>query len=192
MKRCMGVKYCLGRNKTGDAVIVFGEDLCKEFYQYDSEHILYIPQDIEQPAALAAGVAMVNPRNVFFVCEDYNMLKNLPAIAQIGASKLRNFFMVVFITSTYQSVDNMPNIFNSLTKPKSILFDFGFTTHDYSRSYETADGARSTVKSLNGARGPLSIFIKVDQGLKELDSIDFDLKANLKRFTEFLATSEEN
>lgn len=188
----MAVKYLLNSLNADDAIIVVGQDLCKEAYQHDDERVLYLPNNFDQSMAIATGIAMTNTRRVFFICEDHYLLNNLSTAAQTATTRSKNIFLVVFITSTYQFVDNMPNIFNSMPRPKSILFDMGFTTHDYSKMFQYADGAKTTGKKLKNARGPLSIFIEVDQGIKEIEDIDFDLKANLKRFTEFLATSEEN
>jgi hypothetical protein len=192
MKRYAALKYLLDNIDPSDAVIVVGSDLCKEVHQYDDQRILYLPNDIEQSFSLAAGIAMVKKKKIFFICDDHQLLRNLTSAVQAGAARLANVIIVVFITATYQSVDQMPNIFKTFSRPKSVLFDMGFTTHDYSKSYKTADGARDTKYNLQGVKGPISIFLEVDQGIKALPDIDLSLKDNLKRFIDFLALPEEN
>lgn len=192
MKRYMAVKYFINSLNSNDAIIVSGKDLCREAFNQDDNRFLYLPDNFEQSLSLAIGIAISNNKRVFFLCEDYYLLNSFNAAAQAAATRNKNIFVVVFISGQYQFADGMPTIFNSLPRPKSILFDMGFTTHDYSKMYQTADGAKTTANKLQNSKGPLSIFIKVDPGQKELEEVDFNLEENLKRFSLFMATSEGN
>jgi hypothetical protein len=188
----MAVKYFINSLNPNDAIVVSGKDLCTEAFKQDDDRFLYLPDNFGQSLSLAIGVALSNNKRVFFLCEDYYLLNNLSAAAQAAATRNKNIFLVVFISGQYQFADGMPNIFKSLPRPKSILFDMGFTTHDYSKMYQTADGAKTTSFKLLNARGPLSIYITVDPGQKDLEDINFNLEENLKRFSMFMVTSEDN
>lgn len=192
MKRYMAIKYLLQSLNEDDAIIIAGSDLCKEAFKHDDERILYLTDNFGYSLSIATGVAMTTKKRVFFICEDYYLLNNLAAAAQMSATRSLNVFMAVLITSKYQFVDGMSNIFETLARPKSILFDMGFTTHDYTKSFKTADGARNSRKKLKNARGPLSIFVRLDEGYKDLEEITLDRDTNIKRFKEFLKVSEES
>lgn len=190
MKRYMALKYFITALENNDVIVAAGKDLCSEAYAYDDERFLYLTDNFGHSLAVALGIAMSTNKRVYFLCEDYYLLNNLLSAAQVGVSKCTNMFIVTFISNSYQFADNMPSVFGSIPKPKAVLFDFGFTTHDYSKTYDNAIGAKTTKKKLFAAKGPLSVFIKISEGAKDLPDIGIDLASNLERVSAFIQNKE--
>lgn len=186
MKRYSVVKTFNKCFKDSDLIVITGNDLCREFYEYDRPGNLYLKENFGTAISFAVGLAMCTDKRVFVFTGEGDLLREFSAIPHSAVSKCKNLFIVVLNNGIYQSVDSMPNIFDQFSSPKVVFFQFGFITHDLT------DYIKKTKLSLfkdflDRIRGPMAIIIDVDRGLKkDLKELDLDYEQHAKDFLLFV------
>lgn len=192
MKRYSIIKIFLSCLKDNDIVIFSGNNLSKEAYQFDREGNFYIDSVDEIAQSIALGVAMSTDKRVFLICEDSTFLKDFGCAAQTAVSKCKNIFYVILNSGYYQDEGKQPTIFNEISGIKGVLFNLGFVVHDYTLYFKNKESVAYMKNIINTIRGPLTIIIKIDIGVKnKLDNIKHS-KVELKnRLHNFLTIRED-
>jgi hypothetical protein len=166
MKRHGMVKLFNTTMDNGDIGIFIGDSLCKEAYSCHRPGNLYL-SSYDDVFSLGLGIAMNNDRRVFIFCDDTYLLKNMTDVFHIGVSKCKNIFIVIFISGTYSESIKNPTIFKSVRSIIGVLFNIGFSVHDYKLHFKNI---RNPVKEIKSAWkniiGPLIVVAEPENGIK--------------------------
>lgn len=190
MKRYTVIKNFIASLADNDAAIFSGKEMCKEAYQYDRPGNFYIEKSFASAISIALGMAMCTEKRIFVFVGEGDLLREMSVAAQLAASRCSNIFLVVMDNNTYQDVDKLPNIMESVKSKRGVMFSMGLIVFDftvYLRKREFGK-MRTFMKNL---RGPISIFFDVDTGkLKDLPEVDINEEKQKERLMKFLADKE--
>jgi hypothetical protein len=191
MKRYKVVKDFIACLKENDIAIFAGEELSKEAFQYDREGNFYIMDSPGVAAPLALGVAMNSDKRVFVFCGDGEFLTEIGAYAQASVSKCKNIFCVILDNDCYQTAGGPPTIFRSLNSAMGTLFNFGFTTFNYTPHFKGRVSIPNMYKKIENIVGPVAILITLDKGVKSgLEDITLSKKELSDRLSNFIKDRE--
>jgi len=186
MKRFTVVKEFLNALGDSDVAIFSGKELNKEAFEYDREGNFYVA-DNELTMALALGVAISTDKKVFVFCNDCDFIRDLSSIVQMSISKCRNIFCVILNSGIYQEEGGQPTLLNSMYSPKGIVFNTGMIVHDFTPLFKNKTSLKELKNTVRGLKGPLSVFIGVDKGLKkDLNDVNISETDLRKRISSFI------
>jgi hypothetical protein len=104
----------------------------------------------------------------------------------MAASQCNNLFLFVLDNNGYQSVGNMPNIFDKLLSKRGVFFNSGFKVLDLTKDFSERD-SKYLVDMVERMVGPFSILISIERGIKkELE----DSVNDYNSFREFVRNKE--
>ncbi len=187
MKRYPTIKRIMDSLEESDIAIFAGEDLCREAYTLHREGNLYIT-DVEGIAlSMAIGMAVTNTRRVFVFCEDEIFLGNISSIVQLVVSKCKNIFFVLLVSGKYQSADNQPTIYESISSVMGMLFNMGCIVHKITHLLNDKHILKETMKNLIG---PLVIMFYIEKGGKKIDNVDILKLNDFESFVRFINDKE--
>lgn len=166
MKRYTIVKKFSESFKESDVVIITGEELCKEFYEYDRPGNFYLDKSFGLAISFATGLSMCTDKRVFVFTGEGDLIREFASVPHAAVSKCKNLFITVLNNGIYENCGAMPNIFNEFSSPHVAFFQFGFTT------YNLTDYVKNSKKDqfknfLDRNIGPMALLIKVSKGLKK-------------------------
>ena len=166
MKRYGMVKLFSGAMEDGDVGIFIGDNLCKEAYVCHRPGNLYLPT-YDNAFSLGLGIAMNTKRRVFIFCDDTYLLKNMTEVFHIGVSKCKNIFIVTFISGTYYDNVKHPTIFKGIRSIIGVMFNIGFSVHDYKLHFKNIRNPIKEIKSTwKRIIGPLAVVAEPEGGIK--------------------------
>lgn len=188
MKRFTGVRILTQSMTDADIGIYIGKGLCSEAHPYiQNEYCLFFPDTEDYLLSLALGIAMCTDKRVFIFCNDYYFIRNFVEFMQIGVSKCRNIFIVMFTSGKYSSVTNAPHIFDSVSSRHGVLFNMGFLVHNYKNYFKKSKNPVKEIRQIwNRARGPLAVLMEIDKGSKEMPDVVFSNKNTIRKTREFI------
>jgi hypothetical protein len=166
MKRFSAIRELTKVLNESDVAIFSGADMCKEAYQYDKPGYFYIEDSFGIATSFGLGVALSTDKRVFVFVGEGDLLRDLTAVGQAGASKCKNLFIVVLDNGGYQHAGNFPNIFDSFLSKKGVFYNIGCLVHDFTVNIKNRYlvEVRAAVERI---RGPMVILVEVDRGLKK-------------------------
>lgn len=166
MRRHIVIREFLKYLEDNDVAIFSENEMSKEAFQYDREGNFYITDSPGSALSIALGIAMNTDKRIFVFVNDECFLRDVGAATQAAVSKCINIFYVMLNSGYYQSSGFQPTIFEGLVGIKSFLFGSGFVVYDFSHYFEKKDF--SVMHSIiNNVKGPMTILVKVDKGLKK-------------------------
>lgn len=187
MKRYTALRLFLSCLKPNDVLIFSGEDLCKEAFRYDKPSYFYVTGSYGVVLPMSIGLAMTTEKRIFVCVGEGEFIGQLSSAAQAAVSNCRNLFYVVFDNGGYQSTTGTPTIYNEVGSIKSIIHGMGFLVHDFTNGFadkQTTDSTRGFIKNI---KGPMTIQIRVDKGLKkDLEDIIYSKLELKERFVKFI------
>jgi len=186
MKRFTLNRLFLSLLNDNDVVVITGKGLCEEAYRYDKKGYFYIKKSNGIASSVALGIAMNTDKRVFVLCSDYEFLKEVGAAPQIGASKCRNIFYVLFDEGIYSDDGGVPTIFRELPSPLSIFFNCSFGFSDYSNFFYNKGSLKTLKSTLDMSEGPRVINIKVSKGRGKFDVLPYSEIEIKNRINEFI------
>jgi hypothetical protein len=186
MKRHTAVRIFSSCLEDNDIAFFIGKGLCNEAYKYHRPGNLYLG-DVDYSMSTALGTSLGTDKRVFVFCEDQYVLRNLSELAQVAASRQKNFFCVLFVTGTYTETGNQPNIFDSVVTMKGSLFNLGFLVHDYTAHYKNTKSNKETMATWSRAKGPLLAMLRLDAGLVKNDLV---YENNVEEFMTFVQNKD--
>jgi len=186
MKRFKVIKEFLSVLDKNSIAIFSGEETNKEAFDYDRKGNFYIT-DRELTIPLALGVAISTSKSVFIFCNDYDIIRDLSSLIQISVSKCRNIFCVIINSGVYQEDGGQPTLFSSIYSPKGIIFNTGMVVHDFTPLFKNKNSLKELKNTVQGLKGPLSIIVNVDKGLKkDLNDVNISETDLRKRISSFI------
>lgn len=192
MKRFTAVRKLLDMLKENDVVIFNGLELCKEAYEYDKPGYFYINNNVSLALPFALGIALSTDKRVFVFTGEGDLLRDLSSIAQMAVSKCKNIFLIILDNGVYQSVGNLPHIFEGLSSKKGFVYNLGCFTHDFTSRIK-GNYSKEIRGAIDRIRGPMTIFIEVEKDIKkDLKDIDISFEDQTKRLMEFIQNRDTN
>ena len=192
MKRFTAVRVLTQALLPADIAVFIGEEICREAAPYrDHPANIFFADDEDYLLSLVLGMAMCTNKRIFIFCEDQYFIRNLSEIMQIGVSKCKNIFLVLFINGHYTSVDGAPIIFDGINSQHGVMYNLGFLVHDYTKHFKNS---RNPIKEIREVwvrtRGPLAVLLKTEKGTKQTKEVAFTTFSDLERITEFILNDE--
>jgi len=191
MKRFIVIKHLIDLLHENDVLIFSGSELCKEAYQYKNNNCFYIEDSIGMAAAFGLGIAMCTDKRVFVFMGEGELLRELGILAQIGASKCSNMFLVLLDNGGYQSAGGYPSVFENVLSKKGLIFNSNtkvitFTKHFRDRIFKRLKDRFTRLM------GPIVILMDVDKYIKkDLPKIKINFKAQRDRVSKFILDSSK-
>jgi thiamine pyrophosphate-dependent acetolactate synthase large subunit-like protein len=192
MKRYTVIKHLLELLHENDILIFSGEEICKEAYVHHKDNHFYVNDSTVSAAIpVALGIAMCTDKRVFVFAGEGEMLRELGVLAQIGASKCRNMFLVLLDNGCYQSAGGYPNIFENVLSKKGLIFNSNMKVSTFTRHFK--DKRFKQLKNrFERLMGPSTILMTVDKGIKKnLPCLDIDLIEQRDRISKMIMNLEK-
>ena len=123
MKRYTVVKNLIGLLDDNDVMIFSGHELCKEAYQYDSDNCFFMEDSVGMAIPFGLGMAMCTDKRVFVFLGEGELLRELGVLAQVGASKCSNLFIILLDNGCYQSSGGYPSVFDGVLSKKGLIYN---------------------------------------------------------------------
>jgi len=189
MKRFIVIKHLIDLLHENDVLIFSGAELCKEAYQYKNNNCFYIEDSVGVAAAFGLGIAMCTDKRVFVFMGEGELLRELGILAQIGASKCSNMFLVLLDNGGYQSAGGYPSVFENVLSKKGLIFNSNtkvitFTKHFRDREFKRLKDRFARLM------GPMVILMDVDKSIKKgLPKIKINFKEQLHNVSKFILDS---
>jgi len=189
MKRFIVIKHLIDLLHENDVLIFSGSELCKEAYQYKNNNCFYIEDSVGVAAAFGLGIAMCTDKRVFVFMGEGELLRELGILAQIGASKCSNMFLVLLDNGGYQSAGGYPSVFENVLSKKGLIFNSNtkvitFTKHFRDREFKRLKDRFARLM------GPMVILMDVDKSIKKgLPKIKINFKEQLHNVSKFILDS---
>lgn len=189
MKRYTVIKHFIDLLHENDILIFSGSELCKEAYQYRNNNCFYIEDSIGVAAAFGLGIAMCTDKRIFVFLGEGELLRELGIIAQIGASKCSNMFLVLLDNGCYQSAGGYPTVFENMLSKKGLIFNSNTKVITFTKHFKDKEFKRLKDR-FTRLMGPMAILMDVDKGIKKgLGEIDIDFEEQRDRISEFILDS---
>jgi len=186
MKRYTVIKHFVDLLYENDILIFSGRELCKEAYQYKEDNCFYIEDSIGMAAAFGLGMAMCTDKRIFVFLGEGELLRELGIIAQIGASKCSNLFLVLLDNGCYQSAGGYPTVFENMLSKKGFIFNSNTKVITFTKHFRDK-GFKRLKKRFPRLVGPLVIFMDVDKGIKKgLPEMYIDFEEQRDRISKFI------
>lgn len=187
MKRFTGVRVLTQALLDCDVAVFIGEDICKEAFPYaNKSSSLFFSDEQDYLISMALGMAMCTNKRVFVFCEDQYIVRSLSEFINVGVSKCRNIFIVLFINDRYTVINGAPTAFGSVNSQNGVFYNLSFLVHNYTRYFEQTKNPLKEIKAIwDRAKGPLIILLKTEKGTKILPEIGFSSKEDLLELQKF-------
>lgn len=151
----------------GDLCVFIGDQLCKEANYYDRYGNLYLT-DCCNAISVGLGIALNTTRRVFIFCFDDYALANIHDLIQVSVSKIKNIYIIILCSGEYSSVGKYPTLLGSINSFHGMLFNIGFTVHDYSRYFDNQQGLHREFRDIwERIRGPMVVIVKIEHFIKK-------------------------
>ena len=188
MKRFTGVRILTQALTPSDVGIFIGRGICEEAAPYLGEgSYLFFSDEEDYLLSLALGMVVCTDKRVFVFCDDEYFIRNMSELMQMGVSRVRNLFVVLFTLGEYQSVTHTPNIFGSVNSPHGVLYSMGFVVHDYKRQFKSSKNPIKFVRDTwDRVKGPIAIIMNTERGTKQMRSIRFSNEVDILRTQLFI------
>jgi len=162
MNRYDVLEILLAATKNDDLCVFTGEGLCREAFNFHKQRNMYL-NNYDNVISIAIGMAMCSTQRVFIFCDDFYFLKNVSETIQAAVSRCKNFYIIILNSGTYSDDGCSPTIYNSIPAPRSLLFNMGFSVHDYKRQMTIMKDPSSEIKSTwDKVKGPLAVTMEVE------------------------------
>lgn len=188
MKRYTGVRVLTQALKDPDVAILIGEGIVREAQPYlnQGSHLFFDGEE-DYLLSMALGMSMCTDKRVFVFCEEQYFTRNLSEFLQIGISKCRNFYVVLFVNGSYSCVPNTPTPFGSVSNQHGVLFNMGFIVHDYKGQFKLKKNPTKTIKQfLERAKGPLAILLPTEHYNKKFPEVPMSTKDSIELTKKFI------
>ena len=190
MKRYITLKNFINMLNDNDVLIFSGKELCKEAFEYDKPNHFYINNTNGIAPAFGLGAAMCTDKRIFTFIGEGELLRDLGIVAQIGASRCENMFLIVLDNGCYQSAGGHPSIFESILSKKGFIYNSGSKVIDFTKHFQDKNFKRLKDR-FTRLTGPLVIFIDVDKGFKkDLKEIEIDYISQRDRIKKLIENKE--
>lgn len=189
MKRYTVIKHLIDLTHDNDVLIFSGKELCKEAYQYNKDNCFYIEDSVGMSAAFGLGIAMCTDKRIFVFLGEGELLRELGIIAQIGASKCSNMFLVLLDNGCYQSAGGQSTVFENMLSKKGFIYNSNTKVITFTKHFK--DNQFKRLKNrFPRLMGPMVILMDVDKGVKRgLEEINIDFKEQRDRISKFILDS---
>ena len=189
MKRYTVIKHFMDLLHENDILIFSGTELCKEAYQYKKNNCFYIEDSVGTAAAFGLGMAMCTDKRIFVFLGEGELLRELGVIAQIGASKCSNIFLVLLDNGGYQTAGGYPSVFDSVLSKKGLIFNSNTKVITFTKHFRDKEFKRLKDR-FPRLMGPMVILMDVDKGTKKgLRKININLKRQRDNVSKFILDS---
>ena len=186
MKRYTVIKHLMDLLHENDVLIFSGPELCREAHQYKKDNCFYIEDNTGMAAAFGLGVAMCTDKRVFVFLGEGELLRELGILAQIGASKCSNMFLVLLDNGCYQSAGGYPSVFENILSKKGFIFNSNTKVITFTKHFKDKEFKRLKDR-FPRLMGPMVILMDVDKGIKKgLDKININFKKQRDRVSKFI------
>jgi len=186
MKRYTVVKNLIGLLDDNDVLIFSGEELCKEAYQYSSDNCFFIKDAVGMAMSFSLGMAMCTDKRVFIFLGEGELLRELGVLAQIGASKCSNLFVILLDNGCYQSSGGHPSVFDNVLSKKGLIYNSNTKVITFTKHFKDKQFKRLASR-FTRLVGPIVILMSVGKGKKKgLDNITIDLEEQRDRISKFI------
>lgn len=192
MKRYTGVRVLTQSLLDVDLAIYIGEGICKEAFPYAKKgRSLFFSDEQDYVISIALGIAMCTDKRVFVFCEDQYLVRNLSELINVGVSKCRNFFIVLFINERYTAIDNAPIALSAINSRSGIFYNLSMLVHNYDSYFKNLKNPLKHIRGIwSRAKGPLIALLKTEKGVKNLPEIKFSSKEDLLEVQTFIQDEE--
>lgn len=188
MKRFTGVRILTQATSESDVTIFIGKDICEEAAPYlKTDSFLMFSAAEDYLLSMVLGIAMCTDKRVFVFCEEQYFIKNMSEIMQIGVSKCRNLFVVLFCGGEYTAVPGLPTVFDSVNNQHGIFYNMGMLVHDYKNQFKFSRNPIKFVRETwDRVKGPIAIIMKMENGSKKMQEVEFSNKKSIELTREFI------
>ena len=167
MKRSMAVREFIKLLQDDDIIVASGDTMCKEAYQFDRPSLFYFSDDtIAQSAAL--GMANGTEKRIFVLCTDTILQQDLDFIMQLGLSKKKNIYCVVF----YDEQDN--SLISGSRSFMGTVFNLGAETFDYTPYFKKLSEVSKVKGHVEVILGPAIILVRTKDNEVKTDYVETD------------------
>ena len=174
-----------------DIAIYTGSEMCKEAYAYDRPGNFYLKDNFGLAVSLAVGLAMSTTKKVFVFTGEGDFIRELASGIQAAASKCRNLNIIILNNKVYSAAGELPNLFKNMNSTRAMISSFGMFVHDYT-DYFNDKTHKQLISFLDEFKGPLTIFIDVEVGLKRgLSDLDLNEDKLSTRLMYFIKMEEQ-
>jgi hypothetical protein len=192
MKRFTGVRILTQALTPSDVGIFIGDGICREASPYLGEgSYLFFSDKEDYILSMALGMAMCTDKRIFVFCDDQYFIRNMSEAMQMGVSKSRNLYIVLFIAGEYLDVPDTPNIFGSVNSQHGVLYNMGFIVHDYKTHFKNSRNPINFVRETwDRVRGPLIVLLVTTKGSKQMPEIKFSSREDVMSTKEFILNED--
>ena len=186
MKRYTVVKNLMSLLDNNDVMIFSGQELCSEAYQYNSYNCFYIKDAVGMAIPFGLGMAMCTDKRIFVFVGEGELLRELGVLAQIGASKCTNLFVVLLDNGCYQSSGGSPSVFNNVLSKKGLIYNSNTKVITFTKHFKDKQFKRLADR-FTRLIGPIVILMTVDKGKKKgLENVIIDMEEQRERISKFI------
>lgn len=186
MKRYTVIKHFIDLLHENDILIFSGPELCKEAHEYKKNNYFYMEDSIGMAASFGLGIAMCTDKRVFVFLGEGELLRELGVLAQIGASKCSNLFLVLLDNGCYQSAGGYPSVFENLLSKKGFIFNSNTKVITFTKHFKDKEFKRLRDR-FPRLMGPMVVLMDVDKGIKKgLDKININFKKQRDGVSKFI------
>lgn len=187
MNRADVLKILISAMQDEDIGIFTGAGLCTEASLCRRNGNVYI-NNYDNVISIAIGIASSSARRVFVFCDDFYFLRNISESVQASVSRCKNIYLVILNSNTYNDVGNHPTIYKSMSAPRNLLFDMGYSVHDYKRQISNMADSSSEIRSIwDKVNGPLAVVIEVKcNDFTEMDTDFAEQKTSIEELLNFM------
>ena len=191
MKRYTVVRNLIELIHENDVLVFSGDELCKEAFMSHKDNHFYVQESIGVAIPMALGMAMCTDKRVFVFVGEGELLRDLGVLAQIGASKCRNMFIIILDNGCYQTAGGYPNIFESLLSKKGLIYNANMKVSTFTKHFKDKHFKRLKNR-FERLIGPMAILMDVDKGVKkDLPHVDIDLEEQRDSISKLVMDKEK-
>lgn len=188
MKRYSVIKYFLECLDDDDVVVLSGEGIGKEAFQYDRDGYFYVVDSFGLAPSLALGLAMVTRKRVFVLVDDADFIAELSSGAQMSISQCKNISYIVLNSGFYQDESNLPTICSNIKTMKVLLYGLGFVFYDFTNYFKNKSSRENMKRIIKNLKGPTAILVNVDKGInKKIKKLKFSKEKMRDRIYNFIS-----
>jgi hypothetical protein len=186
MKRHTVVNNFVNLLHDNDILIFSGKELCKEVYKNNKPNHFYIKESIGVAIPFGLGIAMCTDKRIFVFVGEGELLRELGVIAQIGASKCNNIFLVLLDNGCYQSAGGYPTVFENMLSKKGFIYNSNTKVITFTKHFKDREFKRLKDR-FPRLIGPMVVLMDVDKGIKRgLEEVDIDFGEQRDRISKFI------
>jgi len=176
----------MGLLDDNDVMIFSGQELCNEAYQYNSDNCFFIKDSVGMAIPFSLGMAMCTDKRVFVFVGEGELLRELGVLAQIGASKCSNLFVILLDNGCYQSSGGHPSVFDNVLSKKGLIYNSNTKVITFTKHFKDKQFKRLADR-FTRLIGPIVILMTVDKGKKKgLSDVVIDMEEQRDRISKFI------